>query len=174
LRVDPSGKVWWVAAGAVVGGVANLAITYKSNSGDITFEQGLAAFAGGAVSGAIGALGGPLGGTVAKTLFGLKSTGTVAISTAGIFSGLGGYTGQVLANCIDPEHQSDAVMAFYAGTVGGAIGKAMPTAILNTVKQADTFAKNYYKWMFRNSENAKWFWASLFTSTAVGATPSLL
>ena len=56
--VDESGEFWWLVAGAVIGGVVNLA--YKAISGQInSWGDGLAAFGVGAVAGAVGAAVGP-------------------------------------------------------------------------------------------------------------------
>ena len=167
--VDPDGEFpVWVLAGAAIGGTINLGATYIANDGDISFRQGLAAFGGGAVAGAIGSLAGPFGGTIAKAI-GVTARGAMAIGLTGVISGGGNYAGQVISNAIDPRHQANPLTAALWGVAGGALGKAMPTNTLNSIAQANHFGPTTVQGLF-GSTNSAWFWGSTLSSAVLGAT----
>jgi len=164
--VDPIGEWIWVAGGAFLGGLTNLGAAYLSSGGDLTFQEGVAAFTGGAFAGAIGALAGPIGGSVAKAL-GQTAGGWLGIWVSAVFSGAGSYAGQVYANLIDPCHAADPMNAAFWGAIGGAVAKALPTNTLNTVAQANFFGPTTAGGLF-GSSNSAWFWGASATSAGLG------
>ncbi|WP_169748944.1 RHS repeat-associated core domain-containing protein [Gynuella sunshinyii] len=146
--IDPNGQFIWVAAGALVGGITNLAVTYIANGGDISLKQGIGAFASGAISGAVGALAGPLGGTLAKSLTGSASmaAGTMSRMVSGLsqlaMNAFGGALGQEAANIIDPCHASGVANAAVFGYLGS-VGGLMPSRGLSTLAQAKYFGPSF-------------------------------
>ncbi|MDA8178745.1 MAG: PASTA domain-containing protein [Deltaproteobacteria bacterium] len=166
---DPTGQWIWVAAGGVIGAGVNVTLTAWANGGlsSLSSEQIMAAAASGFVSGTVGALGGPLGGTVAKSL-GFVSNGFVASLAAAGVSAVGGSLGQIASNGIDPCNASSVGNAASWGALGGGAAKYFfPTRNLNTLKQAAKFGASKVSGLFRSS-NA---WANLSafgTSAGVG------
>ena len=86
---------------------------------------------------------------------------------SGVVSGGGGYAGQVVANSIDPAHQSDPLNAALWAAGGGALAKAMPTNTLNSLAQAKHFGAKTLGGLF-GSTNSGWYWGSTLTSSALG------
>lgn len=139
---DRTGEWVWVAAGAGIGAVGNVLITYGWNAYNgkpTTSNQLLAAATSGAIAGTYGALGGPLGGTVARWL-GTKANGAIGVVGGALFSGAGGYVGQVAANYIDPCNPGDPwSAAIWAGAGGAFAGAMIPTPGMYTISQATHF-----------------------------------
>jgi hypothetical protein len=165
--VDPTGEFWWIPAGAVIGAVVNVGITYVANGGNVTGQQLAAAAVSGAISGAIGAAAGPLGGTIARGLGGV-STGLGASAAAAGLSAGGAALGQAAANQIDPCHATNPLNAALWGGVGGGLAKyAFPTKNLNTWAQAQHFGPRSFGGLF-GSANAGLNLGSFGTSSGVG------
>ncbi|MHB1012925.1 MAG: RHS repeat domain-containing protein [Desulfobacteria bacterium] len=140
---DPSGTVLLpaVLAGGMIGGILNVTVTAFANNGDITFEQGIGAFAGGFISGAVGTIAGPTGGTFALARFGAGATKSLAAKAASTVLAAGGnILGQVAQNCIDPTHRSSVANAAAFGLGGGALGAIIPGSGMRSLAQAAYFA----------------------------------
>ena len=141
--VDPAGDFAWVLAGGLIGAAVNVGAAWIANDFSLTGHQFWAAAGSGFVSGAIGALAGPLGGTIARGL-GFVSSGAVAAGASSAVAGLGGAAGQMLANWIDPCNASSAAnSALWAALGGGAAKYLFPTKNLNTLAQARHFGAGY-------------------------------
>ena len=134
---DPRGEFYWVFVGGAIGAIVNVGATAIANGGfqNLTSEQILAAAAGGFVSGAVGTIAGPLGGTIALEL-GTASNGFAAISATGVISAGGSALAQALSNLIDPCHAASLANAAVWGGVGGAVAKLIPTKNLNSLSQS--------------------------------------
>lgn len=69
MRVDPEGEFWWVAAGAAVGAIVNVGVTFTIDVMDGSIDESAATYlssaASGAVQGAVIAGTGGLGGAIA-------------------------------------------------------------------------------------------------------------
>jgi RHS repeat-associated protein len=165
--VDPSGEWIWIPAGAVIGAVVNVAGTYIAYGGDVTSEQLIAAAVSGMVSGVAGAIAGPLGGTLARSL-GQVTSGLIAKAFATGISAAGGTIGQLMANVIDPCHQSSlANAALYSG-IGGGIASYFPVRSMYTLNQTNYFAPQTLSGLI-GSRNARVLLGSFLTSSGVGA-----
>lgn len=140
--VDETGEVAWVAAGAAIGAAVNVSVTYAWNAYNgqpTTSAQLIAAATSGAIAGAYSALGGPVGGTVARWL-GSRANSAIGLVSSGLFSAAGGYVGQVTANYIDPCNPADPLnAAIWAGVGSAAAGAVVPTPGLYTINQANHF-----------------------------------
>jgi RHS repeat-associated protein len=140
---DPSGTVLLpaVLAGGMIGGILNVTVTAFVNNGDITFEQGLGAFTGGFISGAVGTFAGPAGGTFALARFGAGATKSLAAKAATTVLAAGGnMLGQIAQNCVDPAHSSSVANAAAFGIGGGALGSMLPARGMSSLAQAAYFA----------------------------------
>jgi len=169
--LDPDGRLIWIVAGGVVGGVINLGSTYILNGGQISFRQGVAAFTGGAIAGALGAAAGPLGGTLALE-FGLTSSGLGAVAATGALSAGASALGQEASNLIDPCHSSSVSNAAFWGGLGGGLAKFLPTKNLNSWSQARYFGPTTANGLFASS-NSAWFWGGTFGSSGIGLGSNL-
>lgn len=132
--VDPDGRIWFVplAAGLVGGGI-NLGFTYLANGGNITLSQGTAAFASGALSGAVGAFAAPVAGS-------LVPVGAIRVGLAVGLNGVGNAAAQFLSNTIDPGNSASVATAFVFGLGGGVVGNLFPNRTMTTILQASYFA----------------------------------
>lgn len=165
--VDPNGEFAWIAAGAVIGAVVNVGITYIANGGNVTGRQLAAAAASGAIAGALGAAAGPLGGTIARGL-GMASSGLGATVAAGGLSAGASALGQAAANAIDPCNASSVLNAALWGGIGGGIAKGLfPTRNLNSWAQARYFGPRTFSGLFRSSNGWRNL-GSFGTSSGVG------
>ena len=166
-HIDPDGRFAWIAAGAVIGSVINVGITYIANGGNVTGKQLAAAAVSGAISGAAGAVAGPLGGSIAKGL-GAASNRLVASVAAGVLSGGGAALGQMASNLIDPCNSSSPLYAALYGGIGGGLAKGLfPTKNLNTWNQAKYFAPKTFSGLF-GSFNAGLNLGSFAASSLLG------
>ena len=163
---DPTGEVPWVVAGAAIGAAVNVGITLVANASQgqsTTWQQVGAAAASGAIAGAYSALGGPLGGTIARAI-GARATSGLATTGSAAFSAAGGYVGQVAANCIDPENASSPLnAALWAGVGGGLAGRFISTPGLTTIRQAQYFGPTTFAGVNRSA-----IVPSVASSAAVG------
>lgn len=166
---DPTGELAWVIAGAAIGAVINVGITYVANGGNVTGPQLAAAAVSGAIAGAIGAVAGPLGGTIARSLGGV-SNGLGASAAAAGLSGAGSAAGQAVANLIDPCNAVNPLNAALWGAAGGGLAKGLfPTKNLNTWAQAANFGPKTFNGLF-GSSNAWMNHGSFAAASAVGGT----
>jgi hypothetical protein len=140
-----------------------IAVTYIATGGNASGQQLFAAFGGGFVAGALGAVAGPLGGTLALEL-GFGSSSAVAIGATGILSAGASIAGQEVSNLIDPCHAGNLADAALWGGIGGGIGKFIPTQNLNSWSQASYFGPSTVSGLF-GSSNA-WFNLGSFTTSA--------
>ena len=169
--IDKSGKFIWVLAGGVLGAAVNVGVTAWVNGGfsNLTAQQFWAAAGGGFVAGALGALAGPAGGTIAADWLGADSSaGLASIATSGILSAGASSVGQEVSNVIDPCHSGSLTAAAAFGLLGGGVSKALPTQTLNTISQARSFGPTTVSGLF-GSANSAWFWGSSAASSAIGA-----
>ncbi len=165
--VDKDGLFIWIAAGALIGAVVNVGITYIANGGNVTTRQLVAAAASGAISGAIGAVAGPLGGTIARGL-GSVSNGVVSALGSAVISGAGSALGQAVANGVDPCNATNPLNAALYGGIGGGFSKYLfATKNLNTWAQARYFAPRTFGGL-TGSTNAWMNAGSFATSSGVG------
>ena len=166
---DPRGEFAWVIVGGIIGAGANLGITALLNGGfgNLTGPQIAASLASGFISGSLGAMAGPLGGSIAQA-FGLTSNGVAsALAAGGLSAGAGGI-GQLVANYIDPCNAVSVMKAALWGGLGGGIAKKLfPTKNLNSWAQALTFAPKTFGGTV-GSMNAWTNVSSFATSSAVG------
>jgi len=161
---DPDGRIVWVAARAIIGAGINVATTVIANGGNVTSQQLAAAAVSGVISGAIGALAGPLGGSVAHFI-GKSATSAIAIGTTTALSAGGGYAAQVAANAIDSCHSSSPLnAALFAGIGGGVASSLIKTPGMYTVNQANYFAPTTFSGI-----NNSALVSSYATSAGVGA-----
>lgn len=120
-----------------------------ASGGNASWQQLGGAAASGFISGAIGAVAGPFGGTIAKGL-GYLSNGIVASVATGAVSAGAGAIGQLVANQIDPCNASNPMNAALWGGIGGGLAKgAFYTKNLNTWSQASRFAPTTIGGLFR-------------------------
>ncbi|MBE7172480.1 MAG: RHS repeat protein [Williamsia sp.] len=142
---DKDGRFIWIIGGAVIGAAVNLAITYIANDGNISNKQIAAAIINGAIAGGVGAVAGPIGGSIARIL-GFASNQLVASFASSIISGVGSAGGQELANLVDPCHKTNPLNAALWGGIGGGISKHFfQTKNLNTWLQAKYFGATTFK-----------------------------
>jgi hypothetical protein len=167
-RIDPQGNFLWVVARGVIGGIVNTGITYAANGGNVTSQQLGAAFGGGFVAGALGAVAGPLGGSVALELGLGSSSGLAAVGATALLSAGAGAAGQETSNLLDPCHPGDVLNAAYWGGVGGAAAKVLPTKNLNSWPQASDFGPSKLSGLV-GSRNAWGNLGAFTTSAAAGA-----
>ena len=138
-KFDPDGRLVFVPlATAIVGGTLNLMITTIVNSGDISKHHALAAFVGGAFSGAAGAFAAPVIGTLIKN--GARRAGGIIV-----LNGVGNASAQVISNRIDSCQVGSVGQAFAFGLVsGGVVGSIFKNFFrnktMNTISQAVHFA----------------------------------
>jgi hypothetical protein len=123
---------------------------------------------GGAIAGGLGALAGPLGGTIALELGLGSSTGAVAIASAAALTAGGSAAGQEAANLIDPCHAGSVSNAAVWGGIGGGFARFLPSKNLNTLAQAFDFGPSTIQGFF-GSPNAWWNTGGFFGSAALGA-----
>jgi RHS repeat-associated protein len=167
--VDPEGTFAWVVAGGLVGAVVNVTVLVVANGGfeGLTGRQVLAATASGFVSGVVGAMAGPLGGTIARGL-GLGFSGLGSAVGAGAISAVGGVAGQAVANAIDPCNESSLLNAGFWAGIGGGLGKGLfPTQNLNIWAEAKRFGPRTVKGLF-GTHNAWMNLGSFGASAGVG------
>jgi RHS repeat-associated protein len=160
---DPTGEIAWVVAGAVIGAGVNVAATLIATGGNASQEQLIAAAVSGGISGAFGALAGPLGGSVARAL-GQTATGVLAKAVNVAFSAAGGFVGQTAANCIDPSHATDPLASAAFGGLGGVGSSFFRTPGLYTIKQAQYFAPTTLRGI-----NGSYLSAPFAVSATIGA-----
>jgi RHS repeat-associated protein len=166
---DPNGEFIWILAGGAIGAIVNVSVTAIANGGfrNLTPQQFAAALAGGFVAGSLGAVAGPLGGTLALEL-GFSSAGPLAVGATGLISAGASGLGQEVSNLIDPCHATNVADAALWGGLGGSIGKLFPTKNLNTWAQARKFGPRNVSGLF-SSKNAWSNVGSFFTSSGLGA-----
>jgi RHS repeat-associated protein len=171
---DPSGRCpWCVIGGAVIGVTVNVGVTLVANGSNVTAKQVGAAAVSGLISGGLGGLAGPAGGTLALELGLGNSAGLGAVATSGILSAGAAGLGQEAANILDPCHSSSVGRAALFGGFGGALAKHLvPTKNLNTLAQANKFAPKSLAGSI-GSQNAARNATSAFLSNVVGDVSSL-
>ena len=117
--VDENGEIWWVVAGAVIGGVANVA--YKAMNGQInSWTDGFVAFGIGAVAGAVGG---------AFSLYAFAAAGGAAAGVGGFWAGMtSGAVGSAVSlpieNVGNHMYFGDPLMSlgeYSLGILGGAL-----------------------------------------------------
>jgi len=176
---DPTGElpplILAAAAGAAVGAVVQFGVTYATSSGPLTSQQIIAALGSGAASGALSALGGPLGGSIAK--FGGYAAGGVLGKAGGVmYSALAGATGQAVSNLIDPCHASSITNAALFGGLGQ-LGGNLTASVLGfggyvSLAQLQRFGyQNISSLLGR--QYGQIYLSSTYVSALVGASSSL-
>ncbi|MCP5005566.1 MAG: hypothetical protein GY941_16755, partial [Planctomycetes bacterium] len=162
--IDPVGEFAWVAAGAGIGAIINISATIIANGGDVSAQQIIAAGVSGAISGAIGSVAGPLGGSVARVI-GQRATSLIGLGAQSLFSAGGGYAGQLAANKIDPCHGTNPLnAAMFAGIGGPLANKLFPVTGMSTLRQSRFFAPSTASGIYRSNLSS-----AIGTSSGVGA-----
>lgn len=125
-----------MVAGAAIGAGVNVAGTIGANyiSGTPLTDGWGAAALSGAVSGAVGAMAGPLGSTIVKALGG-RATGLAAKGVAAAISALGGAGAQALANSPCGSEPNILNAGLYAG-LGGGLAAFVPVQGVASIAQA--------------------------------------
>ncbi len=171
--IDENGQVVTViAAGAILGALTNVVWAWYSDRANFDLQQAAAAAVSGAISGGLGALAGPLGGSVARFL-GSTSASWLAKGISVAFSSLGGLIGQSLANLIDPRHPTSLCTA--AGTAGlgaGVASFALPASnTTRTLRQALQFRHNLGNLLFfATGEDSFRIFRTILASTVISGT----
>jgi len=176
---DPTGElpplILAAAAGAAVGAVVQLGVTYATSTGPLTSQQIIAALGSGAASGALSALGGPLGGSIAK-FGGYAASGALGKAGGVMYSALAGGTGQAVSNLIDPCHASSITNAALFGGLGQ-LGGNLTAAVFGvsgyvSLAQLQRFGyQNISSLLGR--QYGQIYLSSTYVSALVGASSSL-
>lgn len=141
MRTDDNGQAWWIAAGALVGGLIGLGSKMLSNyaTGKKINDGIIGAFIGGAVAGAIVAA---TGGTALATSGGIISafagaaSESIANEIASYIPGVSKGNGQTKTKKVTKDNTNKSVSTVVGDTVvngtiatitGGIAGKIVPT-----------------------------------------------
>ncbi|WP_309380272.1 choice-of-anchor D domain-containing protein [Cerasicoccus frondis] len=160
---DSSGTVAFLpgVVGAVVGGVVGAVVEYKTND-DAGLLDYVGAFTTGAISGAVTAYSGPLGGTLAR--------GASPIVRSAVTSLPSGALAQVAGDAISPSHDIsiERTVIGAASNFSGGFAPQLPVRGFSSIAQANAFATTTVRGAF--SPNSVKITLNTTSSIAVGAS----